>query len=100
MIARIWHGAVPASRAAEYTELMRSVALPEYLSTPGNHGAWCLHSTIAEITHIQMLSFWDDVDAIKRFAGDDYSLARYYDFDSAYLIEMEPRVQHYNVSAP
>jgi hypothetical protein len=31
-----------------------------------------------------MLTFWDDTDAIKRFAGDDFSLAKYYDFDSDY----------------
>jgi hypothetical protein len=41
-----------------------------------------------------MLTFWDDSDAIKLFAGNDYSLAKYYDFDSDYLIEMEARVRH------
>jgi hypothetical protein len=44
-----------------------------------------------------MLTFWDDTDAIKRFTGDDYSMAKYYDFDSDYLIEMEVRVRHYEV---
>jgi hypothetical protein len=42
-----------------------------------------------------MLTFWDDTDAIKRFTGDDYSMAKYYDFD--YLIEMEVRVRYYEV---
>jgi hypothetical protein len=44
-----------------------------------------------------MLTFWDDTDAIKRFAGDDYGVVKYYDFDSNYLIEMEARVRHYEV---
>jgi hypothetical protein len=39
MIARIWHGVVPASKADEYLALMRRIALPEYLATPGNRGA-------------------------------------------------------------
>jgi hypothetical protein len=43
------------------------------------------------------LAIWDDTDAIKRFAGDDYGVAKYYDFDSSYLIEMEARVRHYEV---
>src|ERR1700729_1645202 len=76
---------------------MRRVALPEYLATRGNRGAWCLHRTEAEVTHFEMLTFWDDTDAIKRFAGDDYSMAKYYDFDSDYLTEMEPHVRHYEV---
>ena len=98
MIARIWHGMVPASKSEAYLELMRNVALPEYLATQGNRGAWCLHRAEGDITHFEMLTFWDDVDAIKRFAGDDYAQAKYYPFDSDFLIEMEPRVLHFEVS--
>jgi hypothetical protein len=46
-----------------------------------------------------MLTFWDDSDAIKRFAGDDFKMAKYYDFDSDYLIEKEAGVRHYGVSS-
>jgi heme-degrading monooxygenase HmoA len=97
MIARIWHGTVPVSKANEYLDLMRRIALPEYLATQGNHGAWCLYRTEKDLAHFEMLTFWDDTAAVKRFAGDDYSMAKYYDFDPEYLIEMESRVQHYEV---
>jgi heme-degrading monooxygenase HmoA len=99
MIARMWHGAVPAAKSSEYLELMRKIALPEYRATRGNRGAWCLHRKDGDVAHFQMLTFWDDVDAIKRFAGDDYAKAKYYDFDSSYLVEMEPKVTHYEVHA-
>jgi hypothetical protein len=49
------------------------------------------------VTHFLNLTFWDDFDAIKRFAGEDHDRARYYDFDPEYLIEMEPHVQHYEI---
>jgi hypothetical protein len=88
---------VPASKGDEYLDLMRRIALPEYLATPGNCGAWCLHRREGDVAHFEMLTFWDDTDAIKRFAGDDYDRAKYYDFDSDYLIEMEARVRHYEV---
>jgi len=88
---------VPISKAAECLGLMRRIALPEYLATRGNRGAWCLYRTEANVTHFEMLTFWDDTDAIKGFAGDDFSMAKYYDFDSDYLIEMEARVRHYEV---
>jgi hypothetical protein len=97
MIARMWHGMVPISKADEYLKLMRRIALPEYLATLGNRGAWCLRRTEAGVTHFEMLTFWDDSDAIKRFAGDDFSRARYYDFDPDYLIEMEAGVRHYEL---
>jgi hypothetical protein len=86
---------VPVSKGNEYLDLMRSVALPEYLATRGNRGAWCLYRAEADLTHFEMLTFWDDIDAIKRFAGDDYNRAKYYDFD--YLIEMEAHVRHYEM---
>jgi hypothetical protein len=97
MIARIWHGRVPTSKSQEYLHLMRTVALPEYQSIPGNRGAWCLSRTDTDITHVEMLTFWDDIAAIQRFAGDDSTRAKYYDFDSSYLIEMEPHVCHYDL---
>jgi hypothetical protein len=49
------------------------------------------------VAHFEMLTFWDDIDAIKRFAGDDYAAAKYYDFDRSFLIELEPFVRHYTV---
>ena len=99
MIARIWHGAVPVSKTDQYRDLIHRIALPEYGAARGNRGAWCLYRTEAEVTHFEMLTFWDDTDAIKCVAGDDYGLAKYYDFDSDYLIEMEPHVRHYEVSS-
>jgi hypothetical protein len=81
MIARIWHGVVPASKSDEYLGLMRSIALPEYIATQGNRGAWCLHRAEGEVIHFEMLTFWDDLDAIKRLAGEDYERAKYYEFD-------------------
>jgi heme-degrading monooxygenase HmoA len=97
MIARIWHGVVPASKGDEYLDLMRRIALPEYAATQGNRGAWCLHRAEGDVRHFEMLTFWDDVEAIKRFAGEDYERAKYYDFDARYLTEMEARVRHYEV---
>jgi hypothetical protein len=36
MVTRIWHGATPAAKSDEYLNLMRTVAIPDYRSTPGN----------------------------------------------------------------
>ena len=97
MIARIWHGVVPAAKAEAYLEKMRKVALPEYKSTAGNRGAFCLTRREDELAHFEMLTFWDDIDAIKRFAGENYEAAKYYEFDRAFLLELEPHVRHYTI---
>ena len=99
MIARIWRGAVPVAKGEEYLRLMRNVALPDYRATPGNRGAWCLTRSEGGLTHFEMLTFWEDFDAIKRFTGEDYYRAKYYDFDHNFLVKLEPLVRHYELYA-
>jgi hypothetical protein len=97
MIARIWHGIVPAAKGEEYLDRMRKVALPDYKSIEGNCCALCLYRVEGDIAHFDMLTLWKDIDSIKRFAGEDYQIAKYYDFDRSFLIELEPHVRHYTV---
>ena len=96
MIARIWHGRVPATRAEEYVTLMRTVALPDYRSTAGNVGAWCLTRVDGDVVHVEMVTLWESLDAIRRFAGDPVEAAKYYEFDEGFLLELEPEVRHYD----
>ncbi len=46
---------------------------------------------------IVTLSFWDSVQAIKAFAGDDIDRAVYYPEDDRYLLKRDPNVLHYQV---
>ena len=97
MIARRWHGRVPAAKADEYLKLSAEVGLPDYRSTQGNCGAWCLHRREGDVVHVEMFTLWEDLDAIRRFAGDHVTKAKYYDFDPDFLLELEPEVVHFEV---
>jgi len=97
MIARRWHGRVPAAKAEDYLKLMKDVGLADYRSTEGNLGAWCLHRGEGDIVHVEMFTLWDDLDAIRRFAGDALTRAKYYDFDPDFLLEMDPEVAQFEV---
>ena len=97
MIARRWHGRVPAEKAREYLSLMKQVGLADYRSTEGNRGAWCLHRREGDVVHIEMFTFWEDEGAIRRFAGADLLKAKYYEFDADFLLELEPEVTHFEV---
>jgi hypothetical protein len=97
MIARRWHGRVPAAKAAEYLKLMKDVGLADYRSTEGNSGAWCLHRREGDVVHVEMFTLWEGLNAIRRFAGDELTTAKYYDFDPDFLLELEPEVTHFEV---
>jgi heme-degrading monooxygenase HmoA len=97
VIARIWHGAVPVEKADEYLRLMHDVAIPDYRAVPGNSGAFALRRIEGDVAHFIMLTFWDSMQAISGFAGENVEAAKYYDFDRDFLIELEPTVTHYDV---
>jgi hypothetical protein len=44
-----------------------------------------------------MVTFWESEEAICAFAGDDITVAKYYDFDKDFLIELEPCSTHYEM---
>jgi heme-degrading monooxygenase HmoA len=99
MIARTWHGMVPATRADEYKAYLERTGLPDLRATPGNRGVWVLRRTEGDRTHFLLVSLWDSMDSIRAFAGDDVERARYYPEDKDFLLELEPHVTHYDVIA-
>ena len=97
MIARRWHGMVPAHKAESYHNYLIKTGLKDYASVAGNRGVFLFKRTENDITHFETLTFWDGISAVKRFAGEDYELARYYPKDKDFLLEFEERVMHYEV---
>jgi hypothetical protein len=75
---------------------MRTIALRDCLD-PRKSRRVVPIATEGDLMHFEMLTFWESVDAIKRFPGENYRLAKYYDFDADYLTAMEPYVRHYDV---
>ena len=67
MITRIWHGATPAAKSDEYLSLMRTVALPDYRSTPGNNGAYALRRIEGDTAHFLMVRFGESEKEICAF---------------------------------
>ena len=97
-IARLWHGAVPAAKGDAYAAYLLRTGVPDCRTTPGNRGVEVLRRTTGGETHFLFVSFWDSMDAIRAFAGEDVERAHYYPEDRDYLLELEPTVTHYEVS--
>jgi heme-degrading monooxygenase HmoA len=98
MIARIWSGAVRTSNADEYARYIRETGFAEYGRTPGNRGAWLLRRDDNGTTEFITLSFWESIDAIRAFAGEEIDAAVLYPDDERYLIGGESRIAHYDVA--
>lgn len=97
MIARIWQGRIRAQDVHAYREYIARTGLTDYRRTPGNRGAEMLTRVEGELAHVLTLSFWDDLDSIRGFAGDDVTRARYYPEDERFLLDFPERVEHFEV---
>jgi heme-degrading monooxygenase HmoA len=97
MIARIWRGITPRDMADEYLAYLQETGLKDYAATPGNRSVTVLRRTQGEHCEIMLISLWDSMDAVRAFAGENPDKSVYYPKDSAYLLDMEPLVRHYEV---
>jgi heme-degrading monooxygenase HmoA len=98
MIARLWRGLTPAHLAEDYLRYLHATGLKDYAATDGNRGMLVLGNVGAEQAEFALISFWESMDAIRRFAGDDVEKAVYYPEDEKYLLTFEPKVAHYEVA--
>jgi len=97
MIARVWRGATTAADADRYLDYLEATGVKEIRATTGNRDVRILRRIADGRAEFLFISFWDSLDAIRAFAGPDIERAVYFPEDTAYLLELEPTVTHYEV---
>ncbi len=96
-IARIWHGRTLTSKANEYYDYLKEAGIKKIEAIPGNLGVQVFRRTTGNITEFTVISYWDSLDAIRKFAGNDIEKTRFLPRDKEYLLELEPNVKHFEV---
>ena len=99
MIARIWHGRTKDEDYEAYTAFLKDRAIPDYQNTKGFVKLVFLRNIIGKTGHFKLITFWENIEIIKNFAGEDYEKAKYYPEDKNFLLEFEEKVIHYEVFA-
>jgi heme-degrading monooxygenase HmoA len=95
----MWHGITARSNADAYMAFLEQRAVPDYQSVPGNLNVAVLRRDESELTHFMTVTYWASEENIRAFAGDDLLKAKYYPEDRDFLLEFEPEVQHFVVTA-
>jgi heme-degrading monooxygenase HmoA len=99
VIARTWRGAVRAEDADAYLDYLEATGLKEYRETPGNRGVLALRRIEGGRCEYLIVSLWESLEAVRRFAGEDPEQAVFYPEDDRFLIERDPTSAHYEVVA-
>lgn len=97
MIARVWSAQTTQIQASDYVEHLKSQVLPSLRTTDGFEGAMLLQRSIRSGIEILVITFWQSVDAIRGFAGDDLEGAVIADEAATLLTQFDRRVRHYEV---
>jgi heme-degrading monooxygenase HmoA len=97
MIARMWHGWTQPSQADAYENLLRDHMFPSMRRIPGFEGAYPLRRAAGEEVEFVTVTIFTTLDAVRRFAGDDYEAAVLHPQTHALLSRYDPKSVHYEM---
>lgn len=97
MIARIWRGLTKKENADVYWKFLTHNAEDDCRHTKGNHGVSVFRKITGDYAEFLFISFWESLEAVKTYAGDDIDKAHYFPEDLKYVIDPPTHVEHYEV---
>jgi len=97
MIARVWHGWTTRGNAAAYENLLRSEILPGIArrGIRGLTGEHLLRREDGEEIEFVTILWFESIDAVREFAGEDYETAVVPEKARRLLARFDARSQHY-----
>jgi heme-degrading monooxygenase HmoA len=101
MIARMWSGTARPEHADAYVIHLQQKTLPQLASIPGHHGAYILRRVQAggtDLVEFTVITLWESLDAIARFAGADPEVAVVPPEAQALLASYDDRAVHWEVA--
>jgi heme-degrading monooxygenase HmoA len=100
VIARVWHGKTPREKADAYQTYLAG-AITKFPSIRGNLGYQLMRIDGGpdgkDYTEFQVTSYWESLDAIHAYAGEDIQRTRDLPRDREFLVGMEPLVRNYEL---
>jgi len=98
MIARLWRGAAADRRNAEaYVRHLRSNVVPELAAIPGYREVRLMRREQGGRTEFLVMTLWESMDAVRRFAGENPERAVVEPEARAVLVDFDDFVRHYEV---
>ena len=99
MIARIWHGWTTSANADAYEKLLRTEIFEgiESRRIHGFHGIDLLRRDQAQEVEFVTIMWFESLDAVRTFSGNDYELAVVPPAARTLLSHFDGRSAHYEV---
>ena len=101
MISRVWHGWTTPANADVYESLLKNEILVgiQKRQIDGFHGMQLLRRNLGAEDELLKIMWFDDIEAVRTFAGEDYEAAVVPPKARKLLSRFDQRSQHYQVRA-
>lgn len=97
MFLRLWRGSAVGTNADAYQRHVTGSVFPTLKDIPGHRGACLLRREAGGAVEFMAVTAWDDLDAIRAFAGDDPDVAVVEPAAHAVLSEHDSFVRNFEV---
>ena len=97
MFAREWKARCPKEQEKPFIEYLYQTGVKDTSSTSGFIGAQVFSRELDEKAEITLITYWESLESIKAFAGNDIDVAKLYPEDYRYNLEPDDFVNHYEV---
>ena len=99
MICRLWRGWTTLSNAVAYETIVRGEVIPgiEARRIPGFSHIDLMRRDIGDEVEFQTLMWFDSLEAIIAFVGEDYAVSHVPPAARAVLSSFDDRAAHFNV---
>jgi heme-degrading monooxygenase HmoA len=97
VILRAFRATATIDGAQAYQRFFTETVLPELQAIDGFQGAYVVQRDREDLVEIQVLTLWESLEAIRRFAGDNLDTAVVEPGARAVLTDFDPIVAHHTV---
>lgn len=99
MISRIWHGYTTPEKADKYETLLKGEIIVgiKDREIPGFREIQVFRRKLGDEVEFVTVMWFDSIDSVRAFAGEDYEAAYVPDKARAVLSRFDARSQHYEV---
>jgi hypothetical protein len=97
MISRHWIGIVKNDRVHDYLNHLENTVLPNLNKSEGLKNAYYLKRSVKQGTEFLIVTEWDCVESIKKFAGENFDTAVLDPYAKSMMVTYDRKVRHYNI---
>ena len=98
MIVRIWRGQTTAKNADAYRRHVTDSVFPTLEQISGHIAAYLLQRKTADHVEFLVVTLWESIEAVKKFAGADPDVAVVEPEARAVLVEFDDFARNYEVT--